>query len=258
MTAKLRVEDFYRRLYSADGPAAAAEFLSSDYIEHQAGTGFSRSGLLDYVRGRLSTYPAHRMIVHRNIAQGDLVFLHVEENLGQGETMARGELFRVADGRIAEHWSAHVLDKTPRKNPHGTFDGPDVDRSKDYAARNLARFDDLDRRGFGAFEFAAFHESRTPRYIQHSATGKDTVQGLVDVLVKLKELGIRMTIEVKRNLTEGDFIVTHRMYRTDPPFPEFKMINVFDLFRMTESGQADEHWDIMEEIGTEKDLARMF
>ena len=58
--------------------------------------------------------------------------------------------------------------------------------------------------------------------------------------------------------TQGDFILTHRMYRTYPPFPEFKMINVFDLFRMTPDGRADEHWDIMEEIPSEADLAKMF
>jgi predicted SnoaL-like aldol condensation-catalyzing enzyme len=258
MMPKQPVADFYRRLYSAHH-AAAAQCLSSDYIEHQAGTGFSASGLLDYVRRRLDRFPEHEVFVHRSIAQGDLVFLHVEERLGQNQTVARGELFRVnEEGRIAEHWGAHVLDKKPRQNPHGTFDGPDVDRGKDYAAKYLQRFDELDRRGFGRFEFDAFAQSRTPRYIQHSATGRDTVQGLVDVLVKLKELGIRMTVDVKRNLTEGDFIVTHRLYRTHPPFPEFKTINVFDLFRITGDGRADEHWDIMEEIAAESDIARMF
>jgi predicted SnoaL-like aldol condensation-catalyzing enzyme len=258
MLSKQQLASFYRRLYSADAEAAADESFSADYVEHQAGTGFTKSGLIRYVRERLARHAQHQIVVHRTIAQNDLAFLHVEERLGAGETVARGELFRLEGDRIAEHWSAHVLDKKPRKNPHGTFDGPDVDRSKDYAAKYLQRFDELDRRGFGRFEFDAFFESRTPRYIQHSATGRDTVQGLVDVLIKVKELGIRMTMEVKRNLTEGDFIVTHRLYQTHPPFPEFKMINVFDLFRMTDEGRADEHWDIMEEIASERDIPRMF
>jgi predicted SnoaL-like aldol condensation-catalyzing enzyme len=43
-----------------------------------------------------------------------------------------------------------------------------------------------------------------------------------------------------------------------PPYPDYKMINVFDLFRMTADGRADEHWDIMEEIGSDADLARIF
>lgn len=258
MLAKHQVADFYRRLYSAKCAEAAAQFLSPDYVEHQAGTGFSKSGLLDHVTRRLADHPDHQVIIHRTIAQGDFVFLHVEERLTPGETLARGELFRLDGETINEHWSAHVLDKKPRSNPHGTFDGPDVDRATDNAARHLRRFDQLDRRGFGEFDFEAFKESRTARYIQHSATGRDTVQGLVDVLIHLKQIGTRMTVDIKRNLTDGDFIVTHRLYRTHPPFPEFKMINVFDLFRITDDGRADEHWDIMEEIAAEADIAKMF
>jgi predicted SnoaL-like aldol condensation-catalyzing enzyme len=78
------------------------------------------------------------------------------------------------------------------------------------------------------------------------------------VLIKVSSLGIRMTMDVKKNLTEGDFLVTHRLYRTHPPHPEFKMINVFDLFRMTDEGQADEHWDIMEEIASPEHLEKIF
>jgi predicted SnoaL-like aldol condensation-catalyzing enzyme len=33
---------------------------------------------------------------------------------------------------------------------------------------------------------------------------------------------------------------------------------VFDLFRITEQGQADEHWDVMEEIESEAQLASIF
>jgi predicted SnoaL-like aldol condensation-catalyzing enzyme len=256
--SKTLAREFYASLHGGDPARAAAEFLAPGYVEHQASAGFTRDGLLRYARERRASYPARSAIVHRAIAQDDLVFLHVEERLDARLTVARGELFRVAGGRIAEHWSAHVIDKQDRKNPHGTFDGPDVDLASDTATRHLARFDALDRRGFGSFEFDAFELSRTARYIQHSPTGADTVQGLVGVLAMVRDLGIRMSIDVKRNLAEGDFIVTHRLYRTHPPFPAFRMINVFDLFRITEQGQADEHWDVMEEIESEAQLASIF
>ena len=255
---KRRIVEFHQALYSRDASRALDDHLSDDYVEHQASAGYSRGGLLAWVNVRRARYPARRATVHRAIAQGDFIFLHVEETLDPSLTVARGELYRLAGRRIAEHWSAHVVDKHPRCNPNGTFDGPDVDPTSQAAARAVDRFTELDRRGFGDFDLDAFRESRTPRYIQHSPTGADTVQGLVGVLVRLKGLGIRMTIDVKRNLVEGDFIVTHRLYRTHPPFPEFRMINVFDLFRFTETGQADEHWDIMEEIDSEADLPKIF
>jgi predicted SnoaL-like aldol condensation-catalyzing enzyme len=253
---KSTVRAFYQTLYSGES-ARAADYLSTDYVEHQASAGFSRSGLLEYVQRRRAEHPAHEIVIHRTIAQADLVFLHVEEKLDR-HTVARGELFRIAAGRIAEHWSAHVIDKRPRKNPHGTFDGPDVDTRQSTAARAVEKFQELDQRGFGRFEFETFYQSRTQRYIQHSPTGGDTVQGLVDVLRKIASLNMRMTMDIKRTLTEGDFIVSHRLYRTIPPYPDYKTINVFDLFRMTEGGQADEHWDIMEEIESQQHLALLF
>ena len=257
-TLRQRAIDFHQALYTVDAARVAAEMLAGDYIEHQASASYTQAGLLSYAARRLDRYPGRRAIVHRTVAQDDLVFLHVEEQLEPGLTVARGELYRFADGRIAEHWSAHVVDKRERRNPNGTFDGPDVDRASSTATRFVHRLSDLDQRGFGGFELDAFLASRTVRYVQHSPTGRDTVHGLVDVLIRLRELGIRMSIDIKRNLAEGDFVVTHRLYRTYPPYPEFRMINVFDLFRITEEGQADEHWDIMEEIGSEAELARIF
>jgi len=250
--------DFFTQLYAGDAELAVSRYCANDYVEHQATARFSRDGLTEYAIGRRTSHPGHEFVIHRAIADRDFVFLHVEERLGGGVIVARGELFRVLGGQIAEHWSAHVVDKTPRRNPHGTFDGPQVDSGKTTGVKHAHEFDALDRRGFGEFELATFYRSRTPDYIQHSPTGKDTVQGLVDVLAMLRERGIRMTIDIKRTLAEGDFLVCHRLYRTQPPFPEFRTINVFDLFRLADDGRAAEHWDVMEEVASEADLERLF
>ena len=249
---------FFTELYAGDPAAAIAKFCSPDYVEHQATARFEASGLQAYIRQRRDNYPGHSFTIHRTIAQRDLVFLHVEERLSTTLVCARGELMRVSGDRVAEHWSAHVIDKAPRRNPHTSFDGPAVDAGTDVASRFADRFNDLDRRGFGEFELDAFACSRTARYIQHSATGADTVRGLVNVLMELRRLGIVMDLAIKRTICEGDFLVSHRLYRTRPPYPEFRLINVFDLFRMTEQGQADEHWDIMEEVADEADLPKLF
>ena len=249
--------DFFTALYTGDAASAVSRHCASDYVEHQATARFSRDGLEEYALRRRAGHARHEFVIHRAIADGDFVFLHIEEKFG-GTIVARGELFRVLGGRIGEHWSAHVVDKTPRRNQNGTFDGPQVDMAKSTGARYSRKFDELDRRGFGEFELATFYSSRTPDYIQHSPTGRDTVEGLVQVLATLKERGIRMTIDIKRTLAEGDFLVCHRLYRTDPPFPEFRTINVFDLFRLADDGRAAEHWDIMEEVESDADLERLF
>lgn len=257
---KATVQNFYRRLWSTEAARAVAECTSPDYIEHQASAGFSRWGLVDYVQRRRAAYPQQQMVIHRTIAQGSWVFVHVEERLDEEHAVARGELFRLQRNEIQEHWSAHVKDRKPRKNPNGTFDGPDVDLRKDSAARFVTRFQELDLIGFGEFDFAAFLVNRTERYIEHSPTGCDGRAGLIEVLQKIAAGGARMSVSIKHTLVEGDFIVSHRLYRTRPPYPDCKTINVFDLFRMTDEGQADEHWDIMEEIESESEahLGKIF
>jgi predicted SnoaL-like aldol condensation-catalyzing enzyme len=252
------VRDFYLALHSPRPEQAAERFLAPDYLEHQASAEFSKSGLVRWAQARQDAAPRRRVIIHRAIADQNFVFLHVEERLSNSECYARGELFRVQGERIAEHWSAAVRDVAERMNPHGSFDGPQPDLNSDAARQSVERFQALDARGFNDWDFDAFRQSRTPRYVQHSPTGEDTVQGLVAILKYVKGLGIKMSMRNYRTLVAGDFIVTHRLYRTSPPFKDFRMINVFDLFRFDGTGRADEHWDIMEEIEREEHIPRIF
>lgn len=252
------VHQYYRQLWSAGCRDAIERHLADDYVEHQYTAGFTKAGLAAYVEARLRDNPGHRIVVHRTIADGDFVFLFVEEKLANGVDVARAELFRLAGGRIAEHWGAHVVDEKNRKNPNGTFDGPPVDRSVDHARRHAARFDELDRRGFDGQELECFYESRVPEYRQHSPKGRDGREGLVEILRAMKAAGTKMTMQPKRVLCDGDFLVCHRLYDTVPPHPLVNRINTFDLFRLDAAGRAVEHWDVMEDVPSADLLDRMF
>jgi predicted SnoaL-like aldol condensation-catalyzing enzyme len=258
MTQAENVQRCYLDLNGADAPQAFARHCASSYIEHQESARFSSTGFLDWVARRRVAYPERRLIVHRAIVDGAYVFLHVEERLSDAETFSRGELFRVEASKLVEHWSAAVLDLKARKNPHTSFDGPQVNLASRAAARWVDRFQQLDDRGFNGYEFEAFTASRTPRYLQHSPGGRDTVQGLVEVLQRVQAMGIRFAMTNYRTMVAGDFIVTHRLYKTTPPYAAYRTINVFDLFRFDESGQVDEHWDVMEEIADEANIPRIF
>jgi predicted SnoaL-like aldol condensation-catalyzing enzyme len=260
MSAERRrqIEDFYRRLYTRDCAQVLAQSLTDDYVEHQYSAGFTREGLLAYVKGRLAGNPDHRVIIHKTLNQDDFVFLFVEEKLAHGVDVARAELFRLAGDRIAEHWSAHVVDEKNRKNTNGTFDGPQPDRALDYGRRYVQRFEELDRRGFDGQEIECFFESRTPEYRQHSPKGGDGLEGLVSILRKMKENGMKMIMQPKRTLVDGDFLVCHRLYDTFPKHPLVNRINTFDLFRLNADGKAVEHWDVMEDVPEEGMLEKIF
>ena len=61
------VQDYYRNLYSPQCDAALREYVSK----------------------RLIANTAHRIIIHHVIAEGDFVFLFVEEKLNAGVDVAR-------------------------------------------------------------------------------------------------------------------------------------------------------------------------
>lgn len=251
-------KNYYMSLYSDRCDEAISDFLADDYIEHQYTTGFSKTGLADYVKSRLNSHPDHRVIIHHTLGQGDFIFFLAEEKLGNNIDIARAELFRFSGNKIVEHWGSHVVDEKNRKNNNGTFDGAKVNRKVDYAKRNLARFEELDIKGFNEQRLEAFFESRTPEYKQHSPKGADGLSGLVDILASLKENGTKMTMKSYRALADGDFIVCHRLYDTDPKHPLINRINTFDMFRINADGKAVEHWDVMEDVPSEDFLEKMY
>lgn len=252
------VHQYYAALWSPGCAHAMAQWLAPNYVEHQSTAGFTAGGLRRFVEARLEAHPAHRIIVHKTMSEGDLVFLFVEEQLGGGVDVARAEMFRISNDRIAEHWGAQVVDEKHRKNTNGTFDGPQVDRSVDYGRRYAPRFLDLDRRGFDGQEIECFFESRTAEYRQHSPKGGDGLVGLVSILQKMKDSGQKMIMLPKRTLIDGDFIICHRLYDSFPKHPLVNRINTFDLFRLNAEGKAVEHWDVMEDVPSEELLARIF
>ena len=252
------VESYYRQLYSPDCARAIANYLAPTYVEHQYTAGFTRQGLRSYVESRLKSHTLHRVIVHQVLGEGNFIFLLVEEKLGDKLDVARGELFRLVNGKIVEHWCAHTDDDKNRKNPNGTFDGARVNRQVDYAKQFAKRFEELDLQGFNQQNLESFNESRVPEYKQHSPKGADGRDGLVKFLAQLKASEQKTSMSPKRVLCDGDFLVSHRLYDSDPPHPLMKRINTFDIFRLNAEGKAVEHWDVMDNVPSRELLARMF
>jgi predicted SnoaL-like aldol condensation-catalyzing enzyme len=68
--------------------------------------GLARTGL-----GSLKS-PQRKWEIVRAIAEGDMVFLHVRFSRGKDTApIAVGEIFRVANSRLAEHWD--IIEHAP-------------------------------------------------------------------------------------------------------------------------------------------------
>lgn len=109
------VVDFYTQaLIEKDVKAAAMEYLTEDYIQHNPNVPTGRDGFINGLSGWFSAVDVDFSIV-RVMAEDDLVALHVKQVIGD-KTSAIVDIFRVEDGKITEHWD--VVQRVPAEMAH--------------------------------------------------------------------------------------------------------------------------------------------
>lgn len=98
------VVGFYDRFFNGHD-IAAAEVVAEDYIQHNPHVPDGKAPFVDYFTGFFAQNPDARARIVRSAADGDLVWIHVESTNGDSQpASAIVDIFRVEDGKIAEHW----------------------------------------------------------------------------------------------------------------------------------------------------------
>jgi predicted SnoaL-like aldol condensation-catalyzing enzyme len=111
---KRLVFDLWRTVVDAGQEQQAARFVAARFIEHSPAGGSGLAGLQAHFSARADApvQPWIRAPVVAVVAEGDLVALVTMQQLphphhpGRSYTTTWFNLFRIADGRIAEHWDA--------------------------------------------------------------------------------------------------------------------------------------------------------
>lgn len=86
----------------------AAQLLAEDFVDHDpAGNDTGPRGVLEKLAGLWRALPDAAFERDIVVADGELVSVHSRLVTGAGEA-AFADVYRVADGRIREHW--HVVD----------------------------------------------------------------------------------------------------------------------------------------------------
>lgn len=91
------------------------ECYREDFVEHSPHIEGGRYGLLTLLAKRYKKYPELSMSIKRSASDGDLVWLHLHvqhtpDSLGG----AAVQIFRMKEGKIAEHWG--VGQRVPAKS----------------------------------------------------------------------------------------------------------------------------------------------
>jgi predicted SnoaL-like aldol condensation-catalyzing enzyme len=112
----------YNDVLIAMNPDKVDEYLAPDYLQHSS---LAAPGL-DALKAFLATVrvesPDAVQTIHRSMAEGDLVMVHVHVVRWPGDPgLAVVDIFRCAGGMIVEHWDVLQDVPTDPVNSNGMF-----------------------------------------------------------------------------------------------------------------------------------------
>lgn len=116
------VLNMYRDVLIPMNPDRVEQYLASGYIQHSSLAEPTLAALKGFLRKVRVESPDARQTIHRAFVDGDHVIVHVHVERWPGDPgLAVVDLFRCADGLIAEHWD--VIQEVPARpiNPLPMF-----------------------------------------------------------------------------------------------------------------------------------------
>src|SRR5262249_27352535 len=119
------VTAFYELAFNQHKPTEAAKkYFGNKYIQHNPHVPNGAAAFYNYFEGYFKQNPKSSVKIHRVLADGDLVALHLhskqnEKDLGRAVV----DIFRLENGKIVEHFD--VVQAVPEKTANGNtmFDG---------------------------------------------------------------------------------------------------------------------------------------
>jgi predicted SnoaL-like aldol condensation-catalyzing enzyme len=83
-----------------------------------------------------------------------------------------------------------------------------------------------------------------PQYIQHNPDTPDGTAAFVESTKKFIAQFPKVSVEIRRVIAEGDFVVTHDLVKLGP---DDRGLAGIDIFRL-ENGKIVEHWDARQPV----------
>jgi len=226
---KTIVLECYRKIIRDLDFSLVDTYISDNYIQHSPTVKDGKAGLLQML-GFLKTLPQPAghgpSPIIRTIAQGDLVAVHLDVKF-MNQQVALVDIFRVTDGKIAEHWDVgQVLtgddsgDITMTNGATVINELADAEKSK---ALITTFFTGVLEEGNAAVDYVSGD------FIEHDiSNGLSTLAGGKTVLHQL--------------IAEGDFVVAHcEVKKANSSFAKI------DIFRVA-ANKIAEHWSVTQAV----------
>jgi predicted SnoaL-like aldol condensation-catalyzing enzyme len=117
---KKLVADFYQELFGDKNVDAINKYIGDTYIQHNPALPDGKDALKQGATQWFKGAPKEKVDVQHLGADGNFVYIHTKAKMG-AKTSSVIDIFRIENGKIAEHWD--VIQEVPEKsaNPHPMF-----------------------------------------------------------------------------------------------------------------------------------------
>jgi predicted SnoaL-like aldol condensation-catalyzing enzyme len=117
---KKLVADMYQELFGDKNIDAIQKYIADDYIQHNPFVADGKQALIDAAKNWFVNASKEKIDIQHIAADKDLVFIHLKSHMG-AKTVSVIDIFRIKNGKIAEHWD--VMQEVPEKaaNKHPMF-----------------------------------------------------------------------------------------------------------------------------------------
>lgn len=244
----LKAQDAFFKDFSAD---AVKKYFREDYIQHNPHVPTGLAPVLGFLQPLKES--GISATTHRILQDGDYIILHNEyknAKLFGGDHLIAFDVWRMQDGKVAEHWD-NLTAVTPT-NPSGRTQ---VDGATEITDRDKTEANKAVIKGFidevllgGKGEKVAEYINPT-KYLQHNSQVADGLEGFGAAMKYFAENGMVMTYEkTHKILGEGNFVLA----MSEGKFGKAPGVHVafYDLFRLKD-GKIVEHWDVIQDIPAE-------
>lgn len=117
---KKMVADFYQSLFGDKNQAAIDQYIGDTYIQHNPSLPDGKDALKKAIAVWFKGQPKDTVDVKHLGADGNFVYIHTKAKMGN-KTYSILDIFRIDNGKIAEHWDIEQEVPAKSANPHPMF-----------------------------------------------------------------------------------------------------------------------------------------